>query len=47
VLPLGAIPDWPADRWLMWLGKSKHFLTFPVRAGELINYVGFVPQMPK
>jgi salicylate hydroxylase len=43
VLPLGAIPDWPADRWLMWLGKSKHFLTFPVRAGELINYVGFVP----
>ena len=30
-------------RWLMWLGKGKHFLTFPVRAGELINYVGFVP----
>src|SRR5437879_5229508 len=27
----------------MWLGKGKHFLTFPVRAGELINYVGFVP----
>ena len=43
VLPLGAIPDWPTDRWLMWLGKSKHFLTFPVRSGELINYVGFVP----
>jgi salicylate hydroxylase len=43
VLPLRAIPDWPTDRWLMWLGKSKHFLTFPVRAGELINYVGFVP----
>ena len=29
--------------WLMWLGKGKHFLTFPVRAGKLINYVGFVP----
>jgi salicylate hydroxylase len=43
VLPLRAIPDWPTDRWLMWLGKSKHFLTFPVRAGELVNYVGFVP----
>jgi 2-polyprenyl-6-methoxyphenol hydroxylase-like FAD-dependent oxidoreductase len=43
VLPHRAIADWPTDRWLMWLGKSKHFLTFPVRAGELINYVGFVP----
>ena len=30
-------------RWQMWLGKGKHFLTFPVRAGKLINYVGFVP----
>jgi salicylate hydroxylase len=27
----------------MWLGKAKHFLAFPVRAGELVNYVGFVP----
>jgi salicylate hydroxylase len=27
----------------MWLGKGKHFLSFPVRSGELINYVGFVP----
>ena len=37
------IPHWPTGSWLMWLGKAKHFLTFPVRAGELINYVGFVP----
>jgi salicylate hydroxylase len=37
------IPHWPAGSWLMWLGKGKHFLTFPLRAGELINYVGFVP----
>jgi salicylate hydroxylase len=37
------IPHWPAAAWLMWLGKGKHFLTFPLRAGELINYVGFVP----
>jgi salicylate hydroxylase len=37
------IPDWPTDRWQMWLGKGKHFLAFPVRAGKLINYVGFVP----
>jgi salicylate hydroxylase len=27
----------------MWLGKGRHFLAFPVRAGKLINYVGFVP----
>ena len=43
VLPHYLIRDWPTDRWLMWLGKSKHFLTFPVRSGQLINYVGFVP----
>jgi salicylate hydroxylase len=43
VLPHALIPHWPTDRWLMWLGKGKHFLTFPVRSGELINYVGFVP----
>jgi salicylate hydroxylase len=43
VLAHQRIPQWPTDSWLMWLGKGKHFLTFPVRAGELINYVGFVP----
>ena len=43
VLPHQRIPHWPTDRWQMWLGKAKHFLTFPVRSGELINYVGFVP----
>jgi salicylate hydroxylase len=36
-------PHWPTDRWQMWLGQGRHFLTFPVRAGKLINYVGFVP----
>ena len=24
----------------MWLGKGKHFLTFPMRGGTLINFVG-------
>ena len=43
VLPLERIPDWSTDSWLMWLGKGKHLLTFPVRGGQLINYVGFVP----
>jgi salicylate hydroxylase len=43
VLLHALVPEWPTDRWLMWLGKAKHFLSFPVRAGELVNYVGFVP----
>ena len=43
VLAHEQIPDWPTDAWLMWLGTAKHFLTFPVRARQLINYVGFVP----
>jgi salicylate hydroxylase len=43
VLSHALIPHWPTDCWLMWLGKARHFLTFPVRAGDLINYVGFVP----
>ena len=37
------VPHWPTNSWLMWLGKGRHFLVFPVRAGQLINYVGFVP----
>jgi salicylate hydroxylase len=37
------VAHWPTDRWQMWLGKGRHFLAFPVRAGKLINYVGFVP----
>src|SRR6185295_9146035 len=37
------VPHWPVERWQMWLGQGKHFLAFPVRAGQMINYVGFVP----
>src|ERR1700716_516508 len=37
------VPHWPSDRWQMGLGKGRHFLAFPVRAGKLIHYVGFVP----
>jgi len=43
LVPQERIPRWPTERWLMWLGKGKHFLAFPVRAGKLINFVGFVP----
>jgi salicylate hydroxylase len=37
------LPDWPVDRWQMWAGPLRHFLVFPVRHGEMVNYVGFVP----
>jgi len=43
LVPHERVPEWPTDRWQMWLGKGKHFLAFPVRSGRLINFVGFVP----
>ena len=42
-VPAERIPDWPPECWEMWLGKGKHFLTYPMRSGTLINFVGFVP----
>ncbi|MFN3658734.1 MAG: FAD-dependent monooxygenase [Pseudolabrys sp.] len=42
-VPHERVPDWPNDAWQMWLGKGKHFLTFPLRAGKIVNFVGFVP----
>ncbi len=33
---------WPAGQMRNWLGAGKHFLVFPVRANQLVNYVGFV-----
>jgi salicylate hydroxylase len=35
--------SWPPGAMRNWLGAGKHFLVYPVRADELINYVGFVP----
>ena len=43
LVPHERIPHWPVERWQMWLGTGKHFLAFPVSAGRMINYVGFVP----
>ncbi len=43
LVSLDRLPDWPTDVWQMWAGPAKHFLVFPVRHGEMINYVGFVP----
>jgi salicylate hydroxylase len=34
--------NWPPGQMRNWLGPGKHFLVFPVRANQLVNYVGFV-----
>ena len=41
----GLVPrpaEYPDGTIRMWMGEGKHFLVFPVRAGQLLNYVGFV-----
>lgn len=40
------LPDWPRGM-VMWGGDGKHLWAYPVRGGELINYVGFVPAEEK
>jgi salicylate hydroxylase len=40
VIPAESV-GWPKGAMRNWLGAGKHFLVFPVRANELINYVGF------
>jgi len=42
LVPRARIPWWEYDELSMFLGGDRHFLTFPVRSGELINFVGFV-----
>ncbi|GGX19273.1 salicylate hydroxylase [Pigmentiphaga litoralis] len=37
------IPEWRPEAHQVWMGDGKHFMVFPVRRGELLNYVGFVP----
>jgi salicylate hydroxylase len=45
----GLVPGldaYPAGTMRMWVGEGQHFLVFPVRAGQLLNYVGFVASKP-
>jgi salicylate hydroxylase len=37
------LPGWPEVAHMVWMGDGKHFITYPVRSGRLLNYVGFVP----
>jgi salicylate hydroxylase len=43
VIPAQRVTSWPAGTLRLWMGDGKHFLVYPVRAGQLLNYVGFVP----
>ena len=44
VIPAARVPGWPWPAAMaIWGGQGKHFLAFPVRAGELLNYVASVP----
>jgi salicylate hydroxylase len=42
VIPAASV-NWPSGVMLNWLGAGKRFMVYPVRANQLINYVGFVP----
>jgi salicylate hydroxylase len=35
------LPNWPREL-VTWGGHGKHVIAYPVRAGQLINFVGFV-----
>ena len=37
------LPGWLDEAHQVWMGDGKHFMVFPVRGGQLLNYVGFVP----
>ena len=43
LLAMAALPGWRPEAHQVWMGDGKHFMVFPVRRGELVNYVGFVP----
>ncbi len=43
VLSMDKVPDWRREAHQVWMGDGKHFMTFPLRSGTLLNYVGFVP----
>lgn len=46
LIPIESTPN-PAEAGTtssVWMGAGKHFLTFPVRSGRLVNYVAFVPK---
>lgn len=43
LLSADQLPELRREAHQVWMGDGKHFMVFPVRRGELVNYVGFVP----
>ena len=43
LVPRAKIPEWRKEAHQTWMGDGKHFMVYPVRSGQLLNYVGFVP----
>jgi salicylate hydroxylase len=43
LVPSEKLPNWRKEAHQIWMGDGKHFMVFPVRSGQLLNYVGFVP----
>jgi len=43
VLETARVPGWPPRVFQVWMGEGKHIIVFPLRAGELLNFVCFVP----
>jgi salicylate hydroxylase len=43
LVPREKLPEWSKETHQIWMGDGKHFMVYPVRRGELLNYVGFVP----
>lgn len=46
IVPASAVPGWPTDAHIVWMGARHHFMVYPVRGGELLGYVGFLPVDP-
>jgi len=42
LVPRERVPWFPIDAASLYVGPGKHFLIFPVRRAELLNFVGFV-----
>jgi salicylate hydroxylase len=43
VIDAARVPWWPPRIFQVWMGQGKHVITFPLRAGKLLNFVCFVP----
>jgi salicylate hydroxylase len=43
LIEMEKVPEWRREVSQLWMGDRKHFLVYPVRKGELINYVAFIP----